>query len=127
MEQREVQLPAQQSLFDAGSDAPMMQSVHWIEDVMLGEVALGLCIIAVAASGAVMLGGRLPAREAMRVVLGLFVVLGAPVIAGGFAEGFGETVEISAPRPVNEEGMNVRPNLPPANYDPYAGASLGNE
>lgn len=105
----------------------MIQSAHWIERVMLGEVALGLCIIAVAVVGAVMLGGRLPVREGMRIVLGLFVVLGAPAIAGGFASNVFEKVEISPLQPANVNGRNVQSNLPPADYDPYAGASFGNE
>lgn len=127
VEKREVQLAEQRSLFDAAGDAPVMQSVQWIERVMLGEVALGLCVIAVAFIGVIMLGGRLPVREGMRIVLGLFVVLGAPVIAGGFAEGFGEKIEMSPPRPIKVESGNGRPDLPPANDDPYAGASLQSE
>ncbi len=121
-----MQLAEQQSLFDAGGDAPMMHSVQWIERAMLGEVALGLCVIAVAVIGAAMLVGRLPVREGARIVLGVFVVLGAPVIAGGFAGSFGETAEMSPPQPAKVEGGNVRSDLPPIDYDPYAGASLGN-
>lgn len=122
-----MQLAEQQSLFDAGGDAPMLQSAQWIERVVLGDVALGLCAIAVAVVGAAMLGGRLPVREGMRIVLGVFVVLGAPVIAGGFAGGFSETVDLSPPQPAKVDGGGVRPDLPPADYDPYAGASLGTE
>jgi type IV secretion system protein VirB2 len=119
-----VALAVQQSLFEAGGEAPMAESAHWIERVMLGDVALGLCVIAVAIIGAVMLGGRLPVREGMRTVLGFFVVLGAPVIADRFLGNFGETFEMSQPQPAEAEGVNVWPELPPADFDPYAGASL---
>lgn len=122
-----MQLAEQQSLFDAGGDASMMQSALWIERVMLGDVALGLGVIAVAVIGAVMLGGRLPVREGMRIVLGLFVVLGAPIIAGGFAGGFSETEKVLFPQTGEAVGESVRTKLPPSSYDPYAGASLGGD
>lgn len=105
----------------------MMQPAQWIERVMLGEVALGLCVIVVTVLGAVMLSGRFPVREAVRIVLGIFVVLGAPTIAGGLARSFVETAEMSLTQLAKVEGGNVRSDLPGAVYDPYAGASLGHE
>jgi type IV secretion system protein VirB2 len=123
-----VQLAEQQSLFDAGGSAPMMQSVQWIEHVMLGEIALGLCVIAVAFLGALMLTGRLPLRDGGRIVAGCFLVLGAPLIAAEFVDNRGELNVASTPpppTPVNVPIESTRPDLPPANYDPYAGASLG--
>ena len=103
----------------------MMQSVQWIERVMLGDLALGLCVIAIAIIGVVMLGGRLPIREGMRIVLGLFVVLGAPVIASGFVGDRGRVAEDPALRPpITPQAELGRPELPLANFDPYAGASL---
>jgi type IV secretion system protein VirB2 len=89
-----VALATQQSVFDTIDYAPMVQSVQWVERVILGDAALGLCVVAVALFGAVMLVGRLPVREGIRIVLGVFVVRGAPVVAGGFAGGFGEKVEM---------------------------------
>lgn len=115
----------QRSLFDGGGDAPMMQSVQWIERVMLAEIALGLCVIAVALIGALMLTGRLPLREGGRIVAGCFLLLGAPVIAAGFVGDRAELdVASTPPLPVNVPIESTRPDLPPANFDPYAGASL---
>jgi hypothetical protein len=37
-----VALVAQQSLFEAGGGAPMVDSARWIEGLMLGEIALGV-------------------------------------------------------------------------------------
>ncbi len=79
-------LAVQQSLFEAGGGTPMAESARWIEGVMLGEIALGICVIAVALFGVLMLTGRLLLREGARVVLGCFVLLGAPVIAAGFID-----------------------------------------
>lgn len=121
-------LEVQQSLFAAGGAAPMLESVRWIESVMLGEIALGVCLIAVAFIGALMLTGRLPLHESARIVVGCFVLLGAPVIAAGFVGGGGGVIEASSlPPPVIVQNNNPRPDLPPANFDPYAGASLSEE
>lgn len=118
-------LAVQQSLLDAGGGTPMAESARWIEGVMLGEFALGVCVIAVAFIGALMLTGRLPLREGARVVVGCFVLLGAPVIATEFVQGGGRIAEPStSPAPLEVQLEALRPDLPPANFDPYAGASL---
>jgi type IV secretion system protein VirB2 len=117
-----VALAVQQSLFQANGRSPIVESARWIEAVLLGDLALGLCAIAVAAIGITMLTGRLPYREGIRVVIGCFILLSAPVIAAGIVEGAGRFAE--APTPVLMPAENPRPDLPPANYDPYAGASL---
>ena len=117
-------LGVQQSLLEASGGTPMMESAHWIEGVMLGDIALGLCVIAVAFIGALMLAGRLPLRAGMRVVLGCFVLLGAPVIAAGLLEIVGN----SSPMPLS--GLPTlgqaapRPELPQTTYNPYAQASV---
>lgn len=119
-------LAVQQSLFEAGGGAPMVESAFWIEGVLLGEIALGLCVLAVALVGALMLTGRQPLRQGMRVALGCFVLLGAPVIAAGLIQGGGRASE-SAPQPPSAVLQTEAPRaaLPPASFDPYAGASLG--
>lgn len=118
-------LAVQLSLFEAGCGTPMVESAHWIEGVMLGETALGICIIAVAFIGALMLTGRLPLRAGMRVVAGCFVLLSAPVIAAGFMGGEGEVIGPSAPpSPVAVPIESPWSDLAPADFDPYAGASL---
>ena len=94
--------------------------------MLLDEIALGLCVLAVALIGLLMLTGRLPLREGMRVVLGCFVLLGAPVIAAGLMQGEGGVIDSARPLPpVALQTEAPRAALPPADYDPYAGASLG--
>lgn len=118
-------LAVQQSLFEAGGGAPMVESARWVEGVMLGEIALVVCVIAVAFIGALMLIGQLPLRDGARVVVGCFVLLGAPVIAAGFMGGGSELYEAPVlPLPVAAEIETSRANLPRADFDPYAGASL---
>ncbi len=118
-------LGVQQSLFEADSATWMVESARWIERVMLGEIALALCVIAVAVIGALMLTGRMPLREGVRVVTGSFVLFGAPIIGAGFVEGGTAVIGSSAlPPPVAVPIESPRHDLPPANFDPYAGASL---
>lgn len=115
-------LAVQRSLFESGGGTPVVESARWIEAVMLGEIALGVCIIAVAFIGALMLTGRLPLRDGARVVVGCFVLLGAPVIAAGFAELPNNGAEKSSPPPViNEDYAGKERNLPHTSYDPYSG------
>ncbi len=114
----------QQSLLEAGGGVPMVESARWVEQAMLGEIALGLCVIAVAFIGALMLTGRLPLREGARISLGCFLLLGAPVISAGLAGGRNEAAVTTAPVSRAAQFENTRPDLPPANFDPYAGASL---
>lgn len=113
------------SLFIATGDPVLQSSVDWISGILLGSVAIGLCVIAVAIVGLMLLSGRLAFREGFRVVLGCFVLLGAPVIASAFTGAWQNapqpaTVFIAEPSPP----ANPRADLPPADYDPYAGASL---
>lgn len=118
-------LAVQQSLFEAGGRAPMAESARWIEGVMLGEIALGLCVIAVAFIGALMLNGRLPLREGGQIVVGCFVLLCAPAIAAGFVERGTGVIGLSGLPPTAAAPIeSPRPDLPPASFDPIAGASL---
>jgi len=117
-------LSLQQSLLTAGATNPLEESARWINETVLGEISLGLCVIAVALIGALMLIGRLPLREGAQIVVGCFVLLGAPVVAAGFMQ-VGSEVSGSPVAPVSPQSEHTRPALPPASYDPYAGASLG--
>lgn len=130
----------QRSLFDPSGGSPLLDAESWVERVLLGEIAIGLCVLAVAFIGALMLTGRLPLREGMRVVLGCFVlpalkqrsgsatINAAPVIAAGLMQGGRGLADAPPPVPPLAAASEApRADLPPANYDPYAGASLGQE
>lgn len=94
--------------------------------MLFGGVALGLCVIAVAIIGLIMLSGRLPVRRGMQVAVGCFVLLGAPAIAASFTGFWQETrsQQKALPAFTRDEPVETRTDLPPAQYDPYAGASL---
>ena len=72
-----------QSLFEPTGANTLANSANWIADTLLGSVAVGLCVLAVGFVGAMLLTGRLDWRQGMRVILGCFIIFGAPVIAAG--------------------------------------------
>lgn len=101
----------------------LADAAEWVAAVATGSVATGVATIAVAAVGFAMLAGRIDVRRGAGVILGCFIVFGAPVIAAGFTqwlgEGEGEQVAAAA------APLPAAPAPPPAQpHDPYAGASL---
>lgn len=116
----------QSSLFEPSGPPVLAGSSTWVEGVLLGEGAVALCSIAVALVGVLMLSGRLPIIGSARVVLGCFVLLGAPVLAGVLLDATGESTAKPVANRVIERFVNApRQELPATDNDPYAGASLG--
>ncbi|MDJ0643371.1 MAG: TrbC/VirB2 family protein [Erythrobacter sp.] len=116
-----IEISRQASLIEPDGAVTVASSLDWINGVLLGSLAVGVCVLAVALVGAMMLTGRLPLREGLRVVIGCFVLLGAPVIAAGFMWAGEDASEPPPPPPVTSE-ESPRGDLPPASYDPYSGA-----
>lgn len=110
-------------MFDAPATSPFADATAWLTDLMIGSLAVGLCVIAVALVGFAALTGRMPIRRGARVVLGCFVLLGAPLIASGLAGFWQESYTTPSPPPALPASEPREP-LPAATYDPYAGASL---
>ena len=79
---------ASASLFETNGARPVGAAIGWITGTALGSLAIGLCVLAVAIVGLLLMTGRLAIRDALRVVLGCFILLGAPVIAGAFISAF---------------------------------------
>ena len=112
------------SLFDAGADSPIGAAANWLVALLSGSLATMLCVIAVALLGMMMLWGRISLRRGMQVVLGCFLLLGASRIASELHV-IGGDLASANPEPVIITPPAASPSpLPPANYDPYAGASL---
>jgi type IV secretion system protein VirB2 len=110
----------------AGTGDPFA-AVRWIDGLLFGPLGTGLAIIAVGWFGFSLLAGRLPLRRGGVLVLGCFILFGAPTIAQALAGLAWQTsagtaavsqAQISVPPP-------AVPPTPPA-YDPYAGAAVPN-
>ena len=116
------------SLADPQGTSAILAATQWITDTLLGPLATTIAVIAIAWVGLMMLTGHIDLRRGLTVVLGCFILFGAPTIAKGL-RGFGGGSAIEsrnygrfAPAPAT-----VQPAPPPSTpnaYDPYAGASL---
>jgi type IV secretion system protein VirB2 len=110
--------PPQVSVLDPAS--------QWIVTTLSGSPATGIAVVAIAWVGMMMLWGRIDVRRGAMVIVGCFVLFGAPSIAEGLM-GSAQTDrgDVSA-----LAGVPIRPSLParpknPANaFDPYAGAAV---
>ncbi len=117
----------QPSLFEPVGASPLADSLDWIQDLLFGNLAIGMCVLAVAFVGLLALTGRLPLRHVGRVILGCFVLLGAPVITAGLMAGVQNETDAPPEIPVPEPAERPRQDLPPAGYDPYSRASVRND
>ena len=110
--------------FAPRSAEPLSDAAGWLAVLVTGELALILCTLAVAFIGFVTLQGRLELRRGAAVVLGCFVLLGAPAIASAFLRIGQAASGTNGYAEVKDRELTDRPIVPPANYDPYAGASM---
>ncbi len=109
----------------SGPSQPL-RAVQWIVDLLVGPIGTSMAVIAVAWVGFSLLEGRLSVRRGATVVLGCFILFGAPTIARellGLAGRDGG--QIAAPDLPPAAPLQSQPPLPPQ-PDPYAGASVPN-
>ena len=74
---------AQAVQLDPAGSSPILSAVSWLQGTLLGNVATALAVIAVGATGLLMLTGRIDWRRGATVILGCFIVFGAAAIVGG--------------------------------------------
>ena len=117
-----------QSLADRPATSVLAADAQWIEHLITGSLAATLAIIAVALVGFAMFDGRLPVRRGATVLMGCFILFGAPAIAHGLLRFVlsGSEPPIAAN---TAPGVQIPPNLPQQSqsanpFDPYAGASV---
>ena len=112
------------SLFAANTGPVLPAATEWVTGTLFGDVAIALCVIAVAFVGFMLMSGRLAIREGLRVAIGCFVLLGAPIIATGLRSAANDAAITGSPQELTIDATSSPPPLPAASYDPYAGASL---
>lgn len=118
-----MHLLVDQSLLDPRGGSATAEAALWVEGLLVGELALPLCVIAVALVGALMLDGRLALQKGIRVVLGCSFLLGALAIAAGIVTGGSALKDSTTPPALStQEEKAPRGPLPPAHNDPFAGA-----
>lgn len=74
---------AQSVQLDPAGSSVILTAVNWIQGTLLGNVATAIAVIAVGATGLMMLMGRLDWRRGATVIIGCFVVFGAAAIVAG--------------------------------------------
>lgn len=103
------------------------RAAQWLVNLLLGPAANAVAVVAIALFGLAMLQGRVSMRKGVRLVLGAFILFGAPVIAQGLLAGGGtpggQEVSVSSPpEPILSDPLPpVRPISP---FDPYAGGAM---
>lgn len=118
------------SLADPLGSSSLVSAAEWLQHTLLGTVATSVAIIAVLWVGLLMLSGRIDVRRGATVILGCFILFGAPSMTNGFRTvvGGGDPQNHVSHAPL---ASNIAPSplqsprpTPPKGYDPYAGASL---
>jgi type IV secretion system protein VirB2 len=74
---------AQSVQLDPAGSNVILTAVDWLQGTLLGNVATALAVIAVGATGLLMLTGRIDWRRGATVILGCFIVFGAAAIVAG--------------------------------------------
>ena len=118
------------SLADPSGSDPIVATVHWFEVTFLGPAATTVSVLAVAAVGLLMLGGRVRIQRGVTVIVGCFILAGAGSIAAGI-QGFtsrsaatgdrGSQMPVIAAAPLAND-VPLPPRAPEA--DPFAGAAV---
>jgi len=99
-------------------------AVQWVVDLLVGPIGTAMAVIAVAWVGFSLLEGRLTVRRGATVVLGCFILFGAPTIARELLGLAGlDGGRIAVPDLPPAAPPQTPPPLPPQ-PDPYAGASV---
>lgn len=103
-------------------------TLSWAQALLTGSLAQAIAIIAFAGIGYAALSGRMSVRSTMQVVLGAFIVFGAPSIATALRD-VGDRPTPSAPAayappPPVLATQGARDAERRQSIDPYAGASI---
>jgi type IV secretion system protein VirB2 len=78
---------APQATVQTGAD-PITNALQWMQSILLGPIATSLAVMAVAGVGFMMLTGRMNWRYGGTVIVGVFIIFGAPRLVAGIS-GFG--------------------------------------
>jgi type IV secretory pathway VirB2 component (pilin) len=107
--------------------ASVAAAAMWLEMLLTGRLATIVAVIAVGFLGYGMMAGRLSARRAAEVVLGCFIVFGAPVIAHGLLAAVEAPLAGPAPlpAPMPAPAMPSPAGGGPTNVNPFDPYSSG--
>ena len=70
---------------NAGGGNPLVDALNWMMNILLGPVATAVAVMAVAGVGFMMLTGRMNWRYGGTVIVGVFIIFGAPRLVNSIA------------------------------------------
>ncbi|MDJ0978604.1 MAG: TrbC/VirB2 family protein [Erythrobacter sp.] len=68
-----------------GGGNPLVDALSWMQSILLGPIATSLAVMAVAGVGFMMLTGRMNWRYGGTVIVGVFIIFGAPRLVNSIA------------------------------------------
>jgi len=114
-------------LTDPPAASVLVAAVTWLQGTLLGTIATIVAVIAIASMGLMMLAGRVNIRYGLTVIAGCFILFGASTIVAGIRSSLAGSGRALAPATREAPPPMVAappPAPPPADRDPYAGASV---
>lgn len=109
--------------FTHSDELSLASAVQWLADLLTGRIGTAVAVIAIAWLGINMLQGRLALRDGTRVLIGCFILFGAPVITQGLLQ---STEGHRVQRASSFSPVDITPSpAGPANvspFDPYVRA-----
>ena len=78
-------LASAQTTAGAGAGNPLVDALNWMMNILLGPVATAVAVMAVAGVGFMMLTGRMNWRYGGTVIVGVFIIFGAPRLVNSIA------------------------------------------
>lgn len=101
-------------------------AANWLADLLTGEFGTTIAVLTVAGVGFAALLGRFAMRNSLRIVIGCFILFGAPIIAKGL---MGLAYRNTASTSARSDGSSIAVPVTSAqqHFDPYAGASVPNQ
>lgn len=109
-----------QGIDQGSSSSAIVGAAAWLQELLLGSAGLAIATISVALLGFAILQGRLSPRDGARVVLGCFLLFGAPLVAHGLRGVMGAEASVSS----GVAAPNLNPSHPTPSQDPYANAII---
>lgn len=104
----------------------MLNAVDWIVSLLTGALATTVATLAVASIGFMLLAGHIRIARTARIILGCFILVGAPIIASGLINAIGPAAEqkLAADAMARPPEFET-PDEPDGAYKPYPGAAVG--
>lgn len=113
------------SLFEAPEPSVIGAATEWCLSLVSGPLVTAIATVAVAGIGFAMLAGRMPMCRAVSAVIGIFIMAGASAVTIDKAPYETSRANISiSPSPQTGQAGQGQMSAPPAQIDPYAGASV---